>query len=74
MVFSEFQQIRKNLQKSVQIREKVVQSFSKAFKRTMGCSPTAFLRQKAEGRAPVGPIMPEGLEEYAVEPEMKEGE
>ena len=38
----------------------------------MGCSPTAFLRQKAAGHAPKGPIMPEGLEEYADQPEVKE--
>ena len=60
------------VQVSNRLQYATVQSFSKAFKRTMGCSPTAFLRQKAAGHAPKGPIMPEGLEEYADQPEVKE--
>ena len=33
-------------QVSNRLQYATVQSFSKAFKRTMGCSPTAFLRQR----------------------------
>lgn len=60
------------VQVSNRLQYATVQSFSKAFKRTMGCSPTAFLKQRAEGNAPAGPVMPEGLEQYATEPEVKE--
>ena len=60
------------VQVSNRLQYATVQSFSKAFKRTMGCSPTAFLQQKAEGKAPAGPSMPEGLDNHPIETETKE--
>ena len=44
------------VQVSNRLQYATVQSFSKAFKRTMGCSPTEFLRQQAAGKAPTVPM------------------
>jgi len=43
------------VQVSNRLQYATVQSFSKAFKRTMGCSPTAFLRQQAAQKGAAGP-------------------
>ncbi|MBQ1211713.1 MAG: helix-turn-helix domain-containing protein [Clostridia bacterium] len=44
------------VQVSNRLQYATVQSFSKAFKRTMGCSPTEFLRQQAAGKVPAAPM------------------